>query len=149
MKRFWQNKFKIFFLCGFVLLGLTGCSNPRGQDGKTLLDQVISSERIEIQVNQVNIKDIKDKDLKKKYSKLDENDTIVIEPTTFKETIAHSWFDGLIVWPIAQLINVFASVTDAVNGKTHSISVRQAGLPSQHSDTELSNLKIRLKRTTR
>lgn len=113
MKRFWQNKFKIFFLCGFVLLGLTGCSNPRGQDGKTLLDQVISSERIEIKVSQVNIKDMKDKDLKKKYSKLDKDDTIVIEPTTFKETIAHSWFDGLIVWPIAQLINVFASITDA------------------------------------
>ena len=34
----------------------------------------------------------------------------------------------------------------AVNAKTHSINIRQHGLPSQHSDTELSNLKIRLRR---
>ena len=113
MKHFWQNKFKILFLCGFVLLGLTGCSNPRGQDGKTKIDQIISSEKIEIRKDQVNISDIEDKDLKKKYQKLDDDDTITVEPTEFKEVLSRSWFDGLIVWPIAQLINIFASVTDA------------------------------------
>ncbi len=36
-----------------------------------------------------------------------------------------------------------------LTGKTHTINVRQQGLPSQHSDTELSNLKIRLRRIAR
>ena len=116
MRHFWQNKVKVLFLCGFVLFGLTGCSNPRGQDGKTKLDQVISSEKIEIKKDQVNISDITDKEFKKKYEKLDDDATIVIEPTEFKEVLSRSWFDGLIVWPIAQLINVFASFTDAGMG---------------------------------
>ena len=41
------------------------------------------------------------------------------------------------------------NLPEAVNGKSHSITVRQNGLPSQHSDTELSNLKIRLRRVAR
>lgn len=38
------------------------------------------------------------------------------------------------------------TLPEAVNGKSHTITVRQDGLPSQHSDTELSNLRIRLRR---
>ena len=38
------------------------------------------------------------------------------------------------------------NLPESVSGKSHAIKVRQHGLPSQHSDTELSNLKIRLRR---
>ena len=41
------------------------------------------------------------------------------------------------------------NLPEAVNGKSHTITVRQNGLPSQHSDTELSNLKIKLRRVAR
>ena len=34
---------------------------------------------------------------------------------------------------------------EAVSGKAHTLTVRQTGLPSQHTDTELSNLRIQLK----
>ena len=33
----------------------------------------------------------------------------------------------------------------AATGNTHSLTVRQTGLPSQHTDTELSNLRIQLR----
>lgn len=106
-------KWKILFLCGFVLMGLAGCSAPRGTDGKTKVDQIIASEKIEIPKSQVNTTEIGDETLKKEYGKLKDSDTITIEPTGFGATLSQSWFDGLIVWPIAQLINVFASWTDA------------------------------------
>lgn len=106
-----NNKLKILFLCGFLLLGLAGCSNPRGADGKTKVDQIIASEQIEVPKDKVNISDIQDEKVKEKYEK--EGNEITIEPTSFMSTLSQSWFDGLIVWPIAQLINVFASFTDA------------------------------------
>lgn len=108
-----RSKWKILFLCGFVLMGLAGCSAPRGTDGKTKVDQIIASEKIEIPKSQVNTTEIGDETLKKEYGKLKDSDTITIEPTGFGTTLSQSWFDGLIVWPIAQLINVFASWTDA------------------------------------
>ena len=108
-----RSKWKILFLCGFVLMGLAGCSAPRGTDGKTQVDQIIASEKIEIPKSQVNTTEIGDETLKKEYGKLKDSDTITIEPTGFGATLSQSWFDGLIVWPIAQLINVFASWTDA------------------------------------
>ncbi len=113
MTHFLQSKFKIFMLCAFVLLGLTGCSNPRGTDGKTKVDQIIASEQMVVEKGRINVSDISDEALKKKYEKLGDKDTITIEPTSFSEALSASWFDGLIVWPIAQLINVFASWTDA------------------------------------
>ena len=108
-----RSKWKILFLCGFVLMGLAGCSAPRGTDGKTKVDQIIASEKIEIPKSQVNTTEIGDETLKKEYGKLKDSDTITIEPTGFGATLSQSWFDGLLVWPIAQLINVFASWTDA------------------------------------
>lgn len=108
-----RSKWKILFLCGFVLMGLAGCSAPRGTDGKTKVDQIIASEKIEIPKSQVNTTEIGGETLKKEYGKLKDSDTISIEPTGFGATLSQSWFDGLIVWPIAQLINVFASWTDA------------------------------------
>ena len=37
------------------------------------------------------------------------------------------------------------SLPEAASGHTHTLTVRQAGLPSLHTDTELSNLRIQLK----
>ena len=98
-----RSKWKVLFLCGFVLMGLAGCSAPRGTDGKTKVDQIIASETIEIS----------DEKQKSEYKKLKDDEVITIPATGFGETLSQSWFDGLIVWPIAQLINVFSGWTDA------------------------------------
>ena len=113
MKQFLQNKAKLVFLCLFVVLTCTACANPRGTDGKTKADQIIASEEIQIDADRVNVKDIKDATTKKQIKKQIKNGKITIKPTSFKQAIANGWFDGLIVWPIAQLINKIASATDA------------------------------------
>ena len=112
MKKFLQEKSKIIFLCLFIVMTCTACSNPRGTDGKTKVDEIIASEQIEVKKSLVNVTEIEDKKLSNEYKKLND-DTITIEPTTFSEAIADGWFDGLIVWPIAQIINTIASYTDA------------------------------------
>lgn len=113
MKKFLQGKSKIIFLCLFIVMTCTACSNPRGTDGKTKVDEIIASEQIEVKKSLVNVTEIEDKKLSNEYKKLNDDDTITIEPTTFSEAIADGWFDGLIVWPIAQIINTIASYTDA------------------------------------
>lgn len=113
MKKFLQEKSKIIFLCLFIVMTCTACSNPRGTDGKTKVDEIIASEQIEVKKSLVNVTEIEDKKLSNEYKKLNGDDTITIEPTTFSEAIADGWFDGLIVWPIAQIINTIASYTDA------------------------------------
>lgn len=113
MKKFLQEKSKIIFLCLFIVMTCTACSNPRGTDGKTKVDEIIASEQIEVKKSLVNVTEIEDKKLSNEYKKLNDDDTITIKPTTFSEAIADGWFDGLIVWPIAQIINTIASYTDA------------------------------------
>lgn len=113
MKKFIQDKSRILFLCFFILLTCTACSNPRGQDGKIKYDEIISSEKIEVKKSLVNVTEIEDKKLSKELSKLKADDMVTIEPTSFTDAISDGWFDGLIVWPIAQLINTIASFTDA------------------------------------
>lgn len=113
MKKFLQEKSKIIFLCLFIVMTCTACSNPRGTDGKTKVDEIIASKQIEVKKSLVNVTEIEDKKLSNEYKKLNDDDTITIEPTTFSEAIADGWFDGLIVWPIAQIINTIASYTDA------------------------------------
>lgn len=113
MKKFLRNKSKILFLCLFVVLTCTACANPRGSDGKTKVDQIITSEEIQVEKNLVNVTDIDDAKLAKKYKKLADDDLITIEPTTFSDAMSDGWFDGLIVWPIAQLINKIADFSDA------------------------------------
>ena len=113
MKKFLQEKSKIIFLCLFIVMTCTACSNPRGTDGKTKVDEIIASEQIEVKKSLVNVTEIEDKKLSNEYKKLNDDDTITIEPTTFSEAIADGWVDGLIVWPIAQIINTIASYTDA------------------------------------
>lgn len=103
---------KILMLCFFVLITCTACSNPRGSDGKTKVDQIIASEQIEIDKSQVNISEVSDPDLKAELES-ESGSTITIEPTSWGQAWGNGWFDGLIVWPIAQLINILASFTDA------------------------------------
>ena len=113
MKRFLQKKAKLVFLCMLVLLTCTACANPRGKDGKTRADQIIASEETTIDVNQINISDITDKAEKKELKKQVKDGKITIPATTFKSSMSHGWFDGLIVWPIAQIINLVSAKTDA------------------------------------
>lgn len=108
-----KSKTKIVFLCLFILLTCSACSSPRAADGKIKVDKIISSETIEVPKDSVNVSDIEDEDLKKELSKLDGDELITIEPMTFSEAFSNGWFDGLIVWPMAQMINGIASVTDA------------------------------------
>lgn len=108
-----KSKTKIVFLCLFILLTCSACSSPRAADGKIKVDKIISSETIEVPKDSVNVSDIEDEDLKKELSKLDGDELITIEPMTFSEAFSNGWFDGLIVWPMAQMINGIASATDA------------------------------------
>lgn len=113
MKQFLQKKAKLVFLCMLVLLTCTACANPRGKDGKTRADQIIASEETTIDVNQINVSDITDKAVKKEIKKNIKDGKYTIQPTTFKNSISHGWFEGLIVWPIAQIINLVSAKTDA------------------------------------
>ena len=113
MKQFLQKKAKLVFLCMLVLLTCTACANPRGRDGKTLADQIIASEETTIDASKINYKDISDKKLKKEIKKNIKDGQYTIQPTTFKDSMSKGWFEGLIVWPIAQIINLISSKTDA------------------------------------
>ncbi len=113
MTRSIQKKLKVMIVCLFLLLTCTACSAPRARDGKTKVDQIISSETVTVKKSDVNVTEIKDEKLAKKYAKLDDDAEITIEPTTFKQAIGNGWFDGLIVWPLATLINKVAAKTDA------------------------------------
>lgn len=113
MKQFLQKKAKLVFLCMLVLLTCTACANPRGRDGKTRADQIIASEETTIDESQINVSDITDKAVKKEIKSQIKDGKITIEATTFKSAMSNGWFDGLIVWPIAQIINLIASKTDA------------------------------------
>ena len=113
MKQFLQKKAKLVFLCMLVLLTCTACANPRGRDGKTRADQIIASEEITIDKSQINVSDITDKAEKKQIKKQIKDGKYTIQPTKFKDAMSNGWFDGLIVWPIAQIINLISSKTDA------------------------------------
>lgn len=113
MRQFFKKNMKILFVCFFVLLTCTACSSPRGKDGKTKVDEIIASEQVEVKKSDVNTTDISDEKLIKEYKKLGKNDMITIEPTTFSDAFGDGWFDGLIVWPIATLINKVSAATDA------------------------------------
>lgn len=112
MKKTLLEKYRILLLCLLVAMGLSACSNPRGSDGKTKLDQVIALEEVTLEKDQINIAEISDEQLKEEVETSTET-TVTIPPTTWKSSWQKGWFDGLIVWPIAQLINLFASFTDA------------------------------------
>ena len=108
-----KGKSKILFLCLFILLTCTACSSPRATDGKTKLDMIIASEEVTVRKDQVNISEIQDEDLKKEYKDYKDDEKITIKPMTFGEAFNEGWFSGLIVWPLAQVINRIAAFTDA------------------------------------
>ena len=112
MRKFIKDKYKVLLLCMFVLFGMAACSNPRGTDGKNKADQIIASEEMVIDKDQVNISDISNEQIREELENTP-GDTITIEPTSWSQAWSNGWFEGLIVWPIAQLINWFASFTDA------------------------------------
>ena len=112
MRKSLLEKSRILMVCLLVVIGLSACSNPRGTDGKTKLDQVIALKDTEIEKTQVNISEMTDEDLKKEVESTDA-ETVIIPATTWGDSWKKGWFDGLIVWPIAQLINLSASFTDA------------------------------------
>lgn len=112
MKKFYSGKSKVLLLCLITLMTLAGCSNARATDGKTKVDQIISYEKIEVPKNEVNISEISNEELKKEIENTP-GDMVTIQPTSWGQAFKNGWFDGVIVWPIAQLINWFASFTDA------------------------------------
>lgn len=112
MKKSILEKSRILLLCLMVTFGLAACSNPRGSDGKTKVDQVIALNETVVSKDQVNISEISDEDLKAELEESSEEE-VVIPATSWSTAWSRGWFDGLIVWPIAQLINWFASFTDA------------------------------------
>lgn len=93
---------------------LTGCSNPRGQNGKTYVDSIIAVKDVTVKRGEVDIPD--NKKMKEKYKDYDTEDEIKIKKTTFSAAMDEGWFNGLIVWPIAQLINLTSSFSDAGMG---------------------------------
>ncbi len=113
MISFFKEKSRIVLLCLFVLLTCTACSNPKGSDGKTKVTSIIAAEDFKIEKGRVNTTDIDDEDLKKEYAKLDDDDLIEIKATSYGSAWKNGWFEGLIVWPLAQLINTIAGMTDA------------------------------------
>lgn len=112
MKNFFKNKKKLLFIALLVMVSLTACSSPRGSDGKTKINEIIASETFEVQKKNVNISEIPE-ELKSEYEKLSDDDYITVEATSFGDAMGTGWFNGLIVWPIAQLINWIAGKTDA------------------------------------
>ena len=111
MKRFLKSKKKFLAVIMVMVFVLTGCSNPRGESGKTYVNSIIASEDVEVKRSQVDLPD--DKEIQKKYKDMKPEDIIQIKKTTFGDAMSEGWFNGLIVWPIAQLINITSSFTDA------------------------------------
>lgn len=112
MRKTLFEKCHILLLCLLVVFSLSACSNPRGSDGKTKLDQIIALKEETLKIDQINVEEISDKQLKEEIISSGET-TVTIPPTSWGSSWKKGWFDGLIVWPIAQMINFFASFTDA------------------------------------
>lgn len=114
MKKFLKSKKKILAVIMVMVFVLTGCSNPRGQNGKTYVDSIIAVKDVTVKRGEVDIPD--NKKMKEKYKDYDTEDEIKIKKTTFSAAMDEGWFNGLIVWPIAQLINLTSSFSDAGMG---------------------------------
>ena len=111
MKDFFRNKKKFLLVVMLMVVTLTGCSVPRGQNGKTYVNSIYTIKDVQVKRGEVDIPD--DKELQKKYKDYKADDLITIEKTTFSDAIDEGWFNGLIVWPIAFLINFVADFSDA------------------------------------
>lgn len=111
MKDFFRNKKKFLLVVMLMVVILTGCSVPRGQNGKTYVNSIYTNNDVQVKRGDVDIPD--DKELQKKYKDYKADDLITIEKTTFSDAMDEGWFNGLIVWPIAFLINFVADFSDA------------------------------------
>ena len=111
MKDFFRNKKKFLLVVMLMVVTLTGCSVPRGQNGKTYVNSIYTIKDVQVKRGEVDIPD--NKELQKKYKDYKADDLITIEKTTFSDAIDEGWFNGLIVWPIAFLINFVADFSDA------------------------------------
>ena len=110
MKHFFKQKTKLILVSLLMIVALTGCTSPRGKSGKTYVDSIITIKEEQVEKQYVDFKDKAEAD---KYKDYKPTDLITIEKTTFKEALGEGWFNGLIVFPIAQLINLVADYTDA------------------------------------
>lgn len=108
----WQ-RIKTILIITFIFSAVLSLSAPKGSDGKIKLDQVITYKTVEVTKQDINVKDIKDRNLAKEYKEYKKTDKITIKPsnivTEFKE---RGWFNALVVWPLAQLINILSDLTN-------------------------------------
>ncbi|MEG0361579.1 MAG: membrane protein insertase YidC [Longicatena sp.] len=112
MKKFFKNKKKFLAVIMLMVVTLTGCSVPRGENGKTYVNSIISVKDETVKRGEIDIaKD--DTATQNKYKDYKASDLIEIKATSFGDAMDEGWFTGLIVWPIAQLINWVATFTDA------------------------------------
>ena len=69
MRKFFKNKKKLLFVCLILMVSLTACSSPRGNDGKTKVNEIIASETFTVQKSYVNTTDVPD-EVKEQYARL-------------------------------------------------------------------------------
>lgn len=110
MKEFFKSKKKFLVVIMLMVVTLTGCTVPRGESGKTYVDSIITVKDETVKKDQIDLE--KGSAAEKKYKNYKANDEITIKATSFGDAMDEGWFTGIIVWPIAQLINLVASFTD-------------------------------------
>lgn len=111
MKKFFKTKKKLFIVMMLMVIALTGCSSPRGQNGKTYVDSIITLEDVKVERQHVDFKPNSEE--AKKYANYEPTDLIEIKKTKWMDVKDEGWFHWLIVYPIAQLINFVAGFSDA------------------------------------
>ena len=77
MKDFFRNKKKFLLVVMLMVVTLTGCSVPRGQNGKTYVNSIYTNNDVQVKRGDVDIPD--DKELQKKYKDYKADDLITIE----------------------------------------------------------------------
>lgn len=110
MKSILKGKKKLLLVAMLMMITLSGCSVPRDQKGRTFVDKIIAIKEVQVEKGKVNTDH--NEEVEKQYKDLKDDDLITIQGTSFGEIMDDGWFDGLIVYPIAQLINWVASFSD-------------------------------------
>lgn len=110
MKSILKSKKKLLLVVMLMMITLTGCSVPRDRSGKTYVKSIITlkEETVEKKIVSTDYNE----EVKKEYKDLKDTDLITLKPTSFGDMMDEGWFEGLIVFPIAQLINLAAGFTD-------------------------------------
>lgn len=113
MKRFFSSKKKILLVVALLAVTLTGCTAPRGKSGKTYVNSIYTNQEETVKRSEIDIPE-DDEELQEKYGNLGPDELITIPTTSFTSTLSdEGWFQGLIVWPIAYMINFVAGFSDA------------------------------------